>query len=179
MFKVDGVRAVEMHAVANRSRLLKPKAFDTSKYAAKWAFVGADAEAAQLQQPLVPGYMADGWAIWKDDDDKPCIRPLGGKQVILMCRPKVLQKAINGIFGNISKERTIAEQQGKTVEGRPVPRGLLPGGGKKLAGYDPASDAESEPIPYRFNQIPTIRGATGTAEVRSKSAGRRRTKAAA
>lgn len=173
---VEGIRAVDQHAVVNRSALLVPKEFDKSKYVGKWAFVGASAEAAQLPQRLVEQYVVDGWTIWKDKEDKTCVRPLGGKQVVLLFRPKVLQQAVNAVYGNLSKQRAIAEQQGRTVQGQNVPQGMLPGA-TVLKGYDPASNAESDPIGYTFNKIPAIRdanvGARGV-EITSSTARRRR-----
>jgi hypothetical protein len=183
-FMVEGIRAMDQHAVANRSSLLKPESFDTSKYAAKWALVGASADAARLPQPLIPGYTVDGWEIWKDPEtNQPCTRPLGGKQAILMFRSKALQKAVNAIHGNTSKERAVDEQQGRTVQGQTVPQGLL--SNERLKGYDPGAEAaETAPIPYTLNSIPTqesvVAGAASRRpEIRAKGSRPRAKKVAA
>lgn len=178
---VEGIHTIEETAIANRSALLKPSEFDTKKYAAKWAIAGASADAARLPHRILPGYLVDGWQVWKypeghDEAGKPCTRPLGGKQAILLFRPANLQRAVNAIYGNLSKERTIAEQQGKTVEGKQVPTGILPG--THFAGKDPAGDEEAKPIGFSFNRIPALPSANAGArgkEVRSTTAGRRRT----
>lgn len=162
-FLVEGIREVDQHAVANRSQLLVPKTFDRTRYSGKWAFVGASAEAAQLPQRLASNYAVDGWQVWKDDEGSICERPLGGKKVILLFRPRTLQKAVNAIYGNMSKDRTIAEQQGRTVEGKNASPGII--SETALRRYDLATEAE-EPIGYQFNKIPAAGqasvGARGT-----------------
>lgn len=172
---VDGIRDLGQHAIANRSKLLKPKEFDARQYVAKWAPEGAMCEAAQEPQILIPGqgYVVDGWTVWTypkghKEAGKPCIRPLGSGKLVLMFRPKILQAAVNAIHGNLSKERTIAEQQGRTVQGQTVPIGLL--SEQKLRGYDPGADAEGD-IPYRWNQIPAAKPAStgGRGRVRTRT----------
>lgn len=167
--KVEGIREVQQHAIANRSGLLVPASFDKKKYVAKWAFVGASAEAAQLPQMITSDHEVDGWCIWKDPDNQqqPCVRPLGNKQAILLFRSKVLQQAINAINGNISKERTQNEQQGQTIEGKAPPQGLL--NEQRLRGYDPAGEA-SETIPYSYNSIPGARMPSGGKRTSRKAA---------
>lgn len=161
-YRVEGIRDIEQHAVANQSHLLKPNEFNGDTFVGKWSFVGASAERAQLPQRLLGKYAIDGWSVWKfpkgakdgDGNDiggKPCMRPLGNKQAILLFRPKTLQSAVNGIYGNISRDRTIDEQQGRTVEGKPVTAGILPE--DRLRRYDPTAEEAVAPIGYTFNDI--------------------------
>lgn len=173
---VKGVRAIEQHAIANQSQLLLPEEFQSNEFAAKWAFVGASADKARLPQNLVPGYTIEGWDVWKypsgPEKDKPCIRPLGNKQAILMFRTKVLQKAVNAICGNISRERTIAEQEGRTIQGQVVQdAGMLTD--DTLRRYDPSERAERSPTFYEYNQIPKAAkpsaGRSGRVRTRSQS----------
>lgn len=149
---VEGIREIDQHAIVNQSQLLLPDEFDQKTHSAKWAFVGASADKARLPQHLAPGYIVDGWEIWKDGKGQPCIRPLGKQQAILMFRPKTLQKAVNAVYGNISRERTIAEQEGRTVQGQFVQQGMLTD--EVLRRCDPSGNAESSVARYKFNEIP-------------------------
>lgn len=174
---VEGIRDLGAHAVANKSKLLVPKEFPARTHVAKWAHVGAQAEAAQEPQFLIPGqgYVVDGWVTFKypkghKEAGEPCVRALGGGKVILLMRPRELQAAVNAIHGNLSRQRTIDEQQGITVTGQPVPVGVL--NEQKLRGYDPATEA-TVPLGYKFNEIPAAKTAS------SGSRGRVRTRKAA
>lgn len=154
---VEGIREIDAHAIVNQSQLLLPEGFQEKLYSAKWSFVGSSADKARLPQHLAPGYAVDGWEVWKypsgEDKDKPCIRPLGNKQAVLMFRPKTLQKAVNAVYGNISRERTIAEQEGRTVQGQAVQdHGVLTD--QVLRRYDPSEAPHSPKERYSFNEIP-------------------------
>lgn len=173
---VEGIRNIGQHAIANKSKLLVPKEFPTKTHVAKWAHVGAQAESAQEPQVLIPGqgWVVDGWAVFKfpkghKEHDQPCTRSLGGGKVVLLMRPRHLQAAVNAIYGNASRQRTIDEQQGKTVTGQPVPTGVL--NEERLQRYDPATEAEG-PIGYKFNTIPAAKSATtgGRGRVRTRKA---------
>jgi hypothetical protein len=155
---VEGVRDLGELGVANQSSLLVPAEFDKEKYVGRWTFVGASAERArQVQRIQGTRHAVDGWEVFKYPPDhkeagKPCIRPLGDKQAILLFRPKELQHAVNAIHGNISRERMIAEHEGRTISGQPVRDGSMLNE-KALRRYDPATEA-ADPPNYGFNAIP-------------------------
>lgn len=172
-FIVEGVRDLEQLGVANQSSLLVPEEFDTKKYVGKWAFVGSSAERARQPQRIQgTTHAVDGWEVFKypknhaDESlrDTPCIRPLGGKQAILLFRPKVLQRAVNAIHGNISRERMIAEHEGETISGQPVHDGSMLNS-KRLRGYDPSEEAQGPN--YGFNQIPALKKPTAGRSART------------
>lgn len=168
---VEGVRDLGQLGVANQSHLLVPEEFDKTKYVGRWAFVGQSAERSRQPQRIQgTRYAVDGWDVWKypkgtkdgqeDVSDKPCIRPLGGKQAILLFRSKTLQTAVNAIHGNISRERMIAEHEGRTISGQPVQDGSMLNE-KALRRYDPATEAAEAPN-YGFNAIPAASRPRGT-----------------
>lgn len=123
---VEGIAQVDMRTVAmhNSHELGIPegKDYDLRNWAFKWCEEGERAKEAQQSQTLIPGYVIQGWTVVKytDGEDKgEVVKKIlkSGKVLVLMRRPRVLQKAVDAIYGNISKHRTQDEQEGKTVTG--------------------------------------------------------------
>lgn len=155
----DGISDLEGGIAFNQAGpLTLPVEFETERYAAKWQFEGN--KATRSQQPEIiakAGKKAVGWAVWKHPvNKKPETRPLSGGNVILMCRPKVTQRAVNAIYGKISRDRMSNEIEGHTALGEPGVQGILT---KEHLGADP-SDIESGPMPSTgvFGDIAEIDG---------------------
>lgn len=100
-----------------------PDTFDREKFAAKWVKQGQAVEVAKEREWIVGTQLtADGWEVWKDEDDKPCIRQLASGPHILLCRLASVQKDVNAIYGNVGKERLKMNRnrQQETTGGIPV-----------------------------------------------------------
>lgn len=96
-----------------------PPEFDTKKYVSQWTKKGTATEAACQRQPIVGTRMsADAWAIWKNPETKkPHSVTISTGEHILLFRPREIQQAVNAIYGNIGKERQLAEKRGETMGG--------------------------------------------------------------
>lgn len=104
-----------------------PAGFDRKKWAAKWVKQGPSVEAA-AEREWIPGtkVTADGWQVWRDSQKKPHVVALQSGKHVLLCRPKVVQEAVNAICGNLGKSRLQAERKGETIMGAaPKDAGML------------------------------------------------------
>jgi hypothetical protein len=103
-----------------------PKEFDTKLYAAEWAKKGADVDAKRGPQPIVgTNFGAVGWKPWLYPEDsklkgRPCEVAVKNGTYVLLCRPRGVQNDVNAIYGNVSKQHLIREQQGESIAGQPV-----------------------------------------------------------
>jgi hypothetical protein len=100
-----------------------PQEFDIKQYASKWAKTGQDAASAQEREHLVGSNLtADGWEVWKrgGSSGKPLIVHAQSGDYVLLCRRREIQDSVNAIYGNIGKERMMAEKRGETTGGVPV-----------------------------------------------------------
>lgn len=150
---IEGMREVKDFAKANGGQLSLPKQFDRTKFAAKWAKEGLEAESQQQEQPVGNKIMVSGWAVWKHAG-KLCRRILGSGRYILMCRPRLLQNAVNAVCGNLSRERIIGEHKGTQRDGE---NESLPANGmltlEQLNRLEP-NPAEAQELKLPFNLIP-------------------------
>lgn len=116
-----------------------PPNFDTRKFAAKWVLKGNEVSAAAEREYIIgTNLTADGWAVWKDGEDgngvkgKPHTAHVKKGEHILLFRPRSIQNAVNAIYGNVGKQRMMAEKKGHTIGGESVrDSGLL--GEEKIA----------------------------------------------
>ncbi len=107
-----------------------PAGFDSKKWAAEW--VRANEVPAKMQRQALVGIpaTADGWTVYHGENGAATRQfvvedPKQGK-FILMVRPRAVQEAVNSLYGNLGKERTRMEQEGKTAAGEPLQdRGMV------------------------------------------------------
>jgi hypothetical protein len=99
-----------------------PPTFDTQRYAAEWVLEDQVAFKQQRQTLPQTGYSADGWQVWKaETKDKPTVvAGSGNKKFVLMCRPLGVQKQVNALYGNVSKQLISREVRGETAAGEAV-----------------------------------------------------------
>jgi hypothetical protein len=134
-------------SLSSSGALPLPQEFDTKEYAAHWAKKGTEVGKLQGKQFLPQTvYSAQGWAIWKypkevatgelDEKKKPimvkheqaelpCEVTLGKGTYVLMFRPAAVQDQVNQVYAQLSRERVDNEIAGNTVDGGPVPQGML------------------------------------------------------
>lgn len=132
-----------------------PSTFDRNRFAAKWVKEGQQVAAASVRESI-PGtkITADGWTVWKDEDDKPCKVPLQNGNYVLLFRDKAVQDGVNAICGNVGKQRMLAEHRGETTGGLPTnDPGLLSDEKLKRAGYREPDEEEGEVI---LNEVPDV-----------------------
>lgn len=92
--------------------LTPPDEFDRKKFASKWVKEGRDVEAAATREYLLgTKYTADGWEVWKTAEGRPFTIPLASGKYVLLYRLKVVQDAVNALYGNLGKERLSQERQ--------------------------------------------------------------------
>lgn len=120
------------------SKLALPAGFDYNKFASKWVEDGHAIEEAK-QPTFLPSenLSAQGWQLYRQvqapsaaeiladaklPEDKrkkpimvPVTRVLGGKVWVLMFRPKALQRALNVIYANQSRELVTKELRGESA----------------------------------------------------------------
>lgn len=103
-----------------------PPSFDRSLFAAQWFKKGMAADAAKERQSLLGTRLtADGWSIFMVDR-KPVVRLSASGEFVLMFRPRDIQVAVCAIYGNVGKERMLAQKRGeKTTGGVPTNDGQL------------------------------------------------------
>lgn len=162
---IEGMREVKDYAKANGGQLVLPPQFDRRKYAAKWAKEGLEAESAQQEQPIGNRILVSGWTIWKVAG-QVCRRVLGSGRFLLMCRPRLLQDAVNAECGNLSRERIIGEHKGAnrdTPEGESLPTGMLTSA--QLNALEPNPEAAQE-LKMPFNKIPAAPSASTKSKTR-------------
>lgn len=162
---VEGISKLDTKdlARASLSELQIPEEFDQKKFAFKWCEEGPRVTQAQQQQFLIPGYAVDGWQVAKykkgdhaGDVVKNSLK--SGKTLVLMLRPKILQEAVNAVYGNISKARSQAEQAGTTLtspDGTPIDQqGMLTN--RRLENFEHDQAAQTPiygPGGLTFNQV--------------------------
>ena len=139
-----------------------PIGFDDKKWAAQWV-EDSNVEFQQQRQPLIgTRYTADGWEIYRPDgeDSEPVRVKTGGKNgktYVLMVRPKALQKQVNAIYGNVSKDRISRETKGETVAGGPLqdPGMLTEQRLQEVQGGGLASES-GDVTPNRIHEAPEV-----------------------
>lgn len=98
-----------------------PPSFDRTKLAAE--FVEEEMVPVKEQRNLMPqvGITVPGLTVWKGEDGKRkphvVVASGGKKRYVLMCRPKKVQKAMNALYGNVSKQMINREVKGESVAG--------------------------------------------------------------
>lgn len=122
-----------------------PYEFNTKKFAAQFSAKGNEVIAAQGRQTLTnTNYTADGWKVWKypeevptgklDEKGKPVFKkhPLAGKRhivtsrikgggsFVLMYRDLEVQREVNQVYANLSRDNMEMEVTGQTVAGANV-----------------------------------------------------------
>jgi hypothetical protein len=154
-YNIEGIREDKSLAQVSKGLLTPPPQFDKTKFVGKWAKKGAGVEKSRLPQQLEAGVTADGWVVWRNPTtNKPYSVTLSDGLYFLLCRPRSLQRAVNAIYGNISRKRLIAEQTGETVNGNNAESGML--SDKILSQVQGLSDGKTESIPLKFNEIEPI-----------------------
>lgn len=119
----EGISQIEGPRDLNRTRgkLALPTGFPVGKFAVKWAKQGYGvAMAKESEQISGTNFRVDGWEVWYDSGQKPCIRTLSDGPYVLMVRPKVVQQNVSKICGNLSRERLKNEARGRTVAGAAI-----------------------------------------------------------
>ena len=133
-----------------------PLDFDTKAHAAEWVNK-KDVEGMRGRQRLmgIPA-TADGWTVWKDKNGKICEVDTREGKWTLMYRPKVIQQAVNVLYGNLGKENARFEQEGASVAGSALQDpGMLPE--KRLRGLGLAPDElERNEAQFQPTPIPHI-----------------------
>jgi hypothetical protein len=96
-----------------------PADFDTKKFASKWVKRGAAADAVIGQREHIVGtnFTADPWEVWRDGKNKPHSNKAKDGEYVLLCRPRQIQDEVNAIYGNVGKQRQLAEKRGETAGG--------------------------------------------------------------
>lgn len=136
-----------------RGRLDLPAAFDNKRFAAKWVKKGPDVTKAR-ESSLIAGskgtLTAAGWEVWKDPKTKQAhTRTLGNGVYVLLHRPMALQRVIQRMAGNVSKDRMVNEANGKTIAGAQLQDGgILPS--ERLNGV---LGTEGEPLVVPMNPV--------------------------
>src|SRR6266404_5440597 len=109
--------------VVNHGMFQLPVNFDQKKYAAHW--IEEDQVEMVMQRQVMPQtrYTVDGLKVWKGPkgDQEPTTRVTGAKKrFTLMYRTATLQRKMNAIYGNVSKETINREVKGESVAGQKV-----------------------------------------------------------
>lgn len=121
--KLDGITEISGPLDQNRVRgkLSLPSDFPSGKFAVRWAKQGHGvATSREREQITGTRYAVDGWEVWHDKGNKPCIRSLSEGAYVLMVRPAVVQRNVSKICGNLSRERLKNEARGRTIAGAAV-----------------------------------------------------------
>lgn len=99
-----------------------PPEFDKLKYAAEWVKRGAAVDSKKLPQPILgTNHGSEGWTVFTFPKDhrlagRPAEVPTAKDGVyILMMRPLSVQKDVNAIYGNISKQHLVHQQSGEFI----------------------------------------------------------------
>lgn len=137
-----------------------PPDFDRTKFAAEW--VEQENVPVKQQRNLMPqvGVTVPGLTVWKGDDGKGkphVVNAAGGKKkFVLMCRPLKVQKAMNALYGNVTKRMINREVRGETAAGEGIQDpGILTeqtlrqvaGGSLAEESVQPLNSAVDEPSP--------------------------------
>mgnify|MGYP007080184336 CR=1 FL=1 len=114
------------------SRFSLPATFDSKKFASKWVEDGPEIEEARQPQVIADARVqAAGWEVFKtlnleaakndsgEDAKKspkliPVVRVVGKRKFVLMFRPLQLQRAVNQIYSNQSRDRVNREIVGES-----------------------------------------------------------------
>jgi len=165
---IAGIRDLEVTAAVNKGELEPPPGFEPHKFVGKWAKKGNGVQKAQQPQRLGNGQVADGWVVFKGKGGRICQKSLSSGVYVFMVRPKGLQKAVNAIHGNMSKERLIREHRGETIEGEAAqPFGMLTN--EKLSRVFPSEAPEELQIPLNQVEEPeTASAAKASAKPKTK-----------
>lgn len=117
---IEGLTAfTSPQGYVNRGRLPLPETFDSKRFVGKWVKKGPSIQIAKQPEPIPSeNVVANGWQVWSDSKNQICQRTLSTGIFILMFRPRVLQTAINKLYGNASRRRMVQEAEGKTVAGQ-------------------------------------------------------------
>lgn len=134
------------HQTADAGIFNLPPEFDTTQFASEWVEKGQVNFKQQRQVLAGTKYTADGWSVWKKESkDRPTVvTGSNSKEYVLMCRPTVIQKQVNAIFGNVSKQKINQEIQGAVTarsEGAANDPGIIPE--ERLKTILPGEDARA------------------------------------
>lgn len=117
------------HSEADAGIFNLPPKFPRAEKASFWHKEGTQMLKAQEREHLLGTKLtADGWEPWKDPDNKQQIvkRVCSSGTYILCARPREVQDAVNAIYGNVGKERMIAQKRGQpTTGGVEIDPGML------------------------------------------------------
>ena len=134
-----------------------PAEFDRKKLAAKWVKAGNAVQAATQREHLIGTRLtADGWEVWKaGPKGMPHKAATTKEEFVLMCRPRTIQDAVNAIYGNVGKERMMAEKAGETSGGVPMgDSGML--NESILSKYSGERSDDDDSV--KLNQVPDLSG---------------------
>lgn len=111
----------------DKGPLSLPEGFDSKLFVGKWVKQGAEVhKAGQSERFPLAGVQAKGWEVWKGPRGAICKRALSSGTFVLMFRPRILQQAVNKLYGNNSRLRMMQEANGETVGAEPIQdRGIL------------------------------------------------------
>jgi hypothetical protein len=146
-----------------------PPCFKPARWAAKWVREGAGVLHAEQRESLA-GFpaTADGWVVYKREGGKICkVATQKDGNYILMYRPREVQDGVNAIYGNMGKQRMLAEKQGETVGGISKQEGML--GESDLAQVEPHNLADDAGT-VTLNQVPGLAQSRVTATAMSVAA---------
>lgn len=108
-------------SVASLGAFRLPKTFDSKRYASSYVELNDVASKQSTESLIGTGYVAPGWAVWKDPDKgEPHSVVASKKKFLLLFRPRKVQEQVNRVFGKVSRERLMAERSGKTIGGEAV-----------------------------------------------------------
>lgn len=165
---VEGISEIKGPRQVNKGHLAMPADFDGNRYVGNWAKQGSIANKAKQPETLGGSNLrADGWQTWKDTRGHVCKRSLSSGAYILLFRPKILQVAIQKIYGNESRSRMLQEANGETVGGQAVEDfGVLTEAA--LSSIPGLGREEREPLNVPFNQVQAPRAVSARASSRTK-----------
>lgn len=125
-----------------------PPEFDREKYAAKWVKKGHEVEAARQRQTLIGAgnVSADGWQVYKPAKGGLHTANTQKGEYVLMFRDKAVQEQVNAVYGNVGKQRMMAEKsKAAASRGETGATGMLSDEQLRAAGYrDDLARSEQE-----------------------------------
>lgn len=152
------------------SSLSLPAGFDFNRFASKWVADGNEIDEAKQPKFIQSvGLRADGWQVYKqiqalsaldelantklpkEERKKPAMVPVvrisSGKPYVLMFRPKALQRALNVIHANESRDLVTRELSGQSaIANETGDPGILTN--EDMKQFNRVSDAEDRSSEY-------------------------------
>lgn len=146
--------------IAHAGAFQLPPEFDSKRYAAEW--VPEDQVHFKEQRQLMPGVgmTVPGLEVWKGNEKKKAVVIVlgGNKRYVLMHRALKLQKVMNSLYGNVTKELHNMHVRGDVItnlqDQANQDSGMIPEQKLRPAGQGSPAEVEESLMP--LNKTPEL-----------------------